>query len=321
MDKIQILKTNRGGLKIVFKDYMYTKQKNLANNKIRWECVEKKKKNCKGSVTTDQMVVNVLKNIEHENHSPSLAQVEVTKVMLNMNTKAQDNFDTPSRLFAIETSNLSNEEMILLTEEKSVKRSLRRIRNKKYPSLCPLSELKINGIFTTTGGPEPKQFLLFDNENNTIIVFASPEEMLELSKSVKWCMDRTFFTCPKEFYQVYIIHACIKNTSVPCVYALLQRKTKDIYVELLSTLRSMLSELKLKTISIEFEQSMIQAIELVFIDVNIQCCYYHLSQSIWRKVQNIGLATKYKENENVRQIVGMLKGLALLPLKYVKKGM
>ncbi|XP_029348287.1 uncharacterized protein LOC115034906 [Acyrthosiphon pisum] len=254
------------------------------------------------------MILNVLKNIKHKNHPPSPAQVEVTKVMLNMNAKAQDNFDTPSRLFAVETSNLSNEAMILLTEEKSVKRSLRRIRNKKYPSLCPLSELKINGIWATTGGPEPKPFLLFDNENNTnrIIIFASPEGMSELSKSVKWCMDGTFFTCPKEFYQVYIIHACIKNTSVPCVYALLQRKTKEIYVELLSTLRSLLSELKLKTISIDFEKSMIQAIELVFVDINIQCCYYHLSQSIWRKVQNIGLATKYKENENVRQIVIIL---------------
>ncbi|KAL4147818.1 hypothetical protein QTP88_002166 [Uroleucon formosanum] len=123
------------------------------------------------------MIVNVLKNIEHENHPPSPAQVEVTKVILNMNTKAQDNFDTPSRLFAVETSNLLNEATILLTEEKSVKRSLRRIRNKKYPPLCPLSELKINGIWTTMGGPEPKPFLLFDNENNTnrIIVFASPE--------------------------------------------------------------------------------------------------------------------------------------------------
>lgn len=47
MDKIEIIKTDRGGLKIVFNDYMYTKQKNLANNKIRWECVEKKRKNVK----------------------------------------------------------------------------------------------------------------------------------------------------------------------------------------------------------------------------------------------------------------------------------
>jgi len=53
---------------------------------------------------------------------------------LNMNTKTQDNFDTPSiKLFTVETFNLSNEAMILLTEEKSVNRSLRRICNKKYP--------------------------------------------------------------------------------------------------------------------------------------------------------------------------------------------
>ena len=37
MDKIQILKTNKGCLKIVFKDYMYTKQK-------KWVSVEKKEK-------------------------------------------------------------------------------------------------------------------------------------------------------------------------------------------------------------------------------------------------------------------------------------
>jgi len=48
-----------------------------------------------------------------------------------MHTKAQNNFDTPSRVFAEETSNLSNEAMVLLTHEKSIKKSLRRIRKVK----------------------------------------------------------------------------------------------------------------------------------------------------------------------------------------------
>jgi len=66
--------------------------------------------------------------------------------------------------------------------------------------------LKINSNWATIGGAKPKRFLLFDNENNTnqIIVFVSPEGMLEFSKSDKWCMDGTFFTCPKDFYQVPI---------------------------------------------------------------------------------------------------------------------
>jgi len=53
---------------------------------------------------------------------------------------------------------------------------------------------------------------------------------------------------------------------------------KEIYVELSSKLKStMLSELKLKTKSIDFGQSKIQTMELVFVDINIQFCYYHLS--------------------------------------------
>lgn len=46
-----------------------TKQKNLANNKIIWERVEKKK-NCKCNIKTSQMILNVLKDIEHGNHPP-----------------------------------------------------------------------------------------------------------------------------------------------------------------------------------------------------------------------------------------------------------
>jgi len=67
MDKIQILKTDRRGLKIVVNDYMYTKQKKLPITKLDGSVW---KKNCKGSVTTDQMILNVLKNIEHKNHPP-----------------------------------------------------------------------------------------------------------------------------------------------------------------------------------------------------------------------------------------------------------
>lgn len=108
--------------------------------------------------------------------------------MLNMKTKAQNNFNIPSKLFVKETSNLSNEIMVLFTNEKSVKRTLRSIRNKNYPLLYPLSELKINGIQSTTGGLE--LFLLYDNENNTnqIIIFESPEGMLGpvLQLSVTW---------------------------------------------------------------------------------------------------------------------------------------
>lgn len=99
----------------------------------------------KGNVTTDKNISNVLKTIEHK-HLPSKAQVDVSKAMSNMKIKVQNNFDNPSRLFVEETSTLSRKSMVL-TNENSVKISLRRIRNKKYPSLCPLTKLKISGVW------------------------------------------------------------------------------------------------------------------------------------------------------------------------------
>ena len=106
---------------------------------------------------------------------------------------------------------------------------------------------------------------------------------------------------------------------LPVVYALLPKKTQAVYVELLQTLKDTCSLVKL--FSIDFEHAMINAIEEVFKDsVSIQLCYYHLSQSVWRKVQNLGLATKYKEDKEFRHSVRMINALAFLPLNIIKKG-
>lgn len=76
-----------------------------------------------------------------------------------------------------------------------------------------------------------------------------------------------------------------------------------------------------KSFSIDFELAMIKAIEEVFEDsVSIHLCYYHLSQSVWRKVQNLGLATKYTKDKEFRYSVGMINALAFLPLNIIKKG-
>lgn len=44
---------------------MSTKQKNLAYDNIRWECVVKKRKKCKGRTITDKNITTLLKTIEY----------------------------------------------------------------------------------------------------------------------------------------------------------------------------------------------------------------------------------------------------------------
>jgi len=64
------------------------------------------------------------------------------------------------------------------------------------------------------------------------------------------------------------------------------------------------------------------AVNQVFGDgVDVCGCFYHLTQSTWRKVQALGMATKYRTNENFRLLCGTLDGLIFLPVADVIAGL
>ena len=50
-------------------------------------------------------------------------------------------------------------------------------------------------------------------------------------------------------------------------------------------------------------------------------CFYHLTQSTFRKLQALGLVALYKDDEEFRHFSGMLDGLAFLPSENVIEGM
>ena len=50
-------------------------------------------------------------------------------------------------------------------------------------------------------------------------------------------------------------------------------------------------------------------------------CFYHLTQSTWRKAREIGLTVEYKENDDVKLFCGMLDGLAFFRVDKVAEGM
>jgi len=172
-----------------------------------------------------------------------------------------------------------------------------------------------------TGKENSESFLFYDNKNseNRIIIFSLQTCVDVLKRTKIIYMDGTFSTCPSEFYQVYILHASVDNIIIPVVYALLQRKNKETYIELLTALKDKFESLSM--ISIDFECSVILAIKQVFNnEVSVQLCFYHLNQSIWRKVQELGLAVRYKQDKQFREAVKMIPALAFLPANIVKKG-
>ncbi|KAK2162597.1 hypothetical protein LSH36_95g01012 [Paralvinella palmiformis] len=121
------------------------------------------------------------------------------------------------------------------------------------------------------------------------------------------------------FCRLYIIRFPLGNTAVSAIYALLQRKSQDTYENRLRAIVNRCSELQQEpdplTVVIDFESDMMLALTAaVFGDhIAVHGCFYHLTQSTWRKVQDLGLVNQYKYSDAVKLFCGMIGSLALLP--------
>ncbi|KAG7166705.1 hypothetical protein Hamer_G010341 [Homarus americanus] len=72
----------------------------------------------------------------------------------------------------------------------------------------------------------------------------------------------------------------------------------------------------------DFEQAALNAISnKLGPHANAKTCFYHLTQSTWRKIKSLGLSNRYKEDDDIKHFCGMLDGLAFLPVDRVSNGM
>ena len=98
-------------------------------------------------------------------------------------------------------------------------------------------------------------------------------------------MDGTFKVVPEIFYQLYIIHSIYRHHVVPVIYALLRRKNIATYKNLINEVLKFAPQWSPHTIMLDFEQACITAFQTSFPAVALSGCYFHLRQSIHRKIQ------------------------------------
>lgn len=134
-----------------------------------------------------------------------------------------------------------------------------------------------------------KQEFSFCNSStpNKVIAFASDQGLELLSKNSHWNGDETFRTSPALFTQSYYIHVWDECSMKPVVYSCCDNKSEKCYLELLQTLLTHATKKKIllnpSSILIDFEQSMINAINDVFPQAQVKECHFHYAQNIWKK--------------------------------------
>ena len=323
---MEIIRSNKGGNKLCYNGHTYTK-KSSSNASIFLVCTNRNRLRRRGSLRSNLQMNNLQEGRMHVDGCRDNTTAVVAKARACMQRCAVETNDKPSLIYANVVSTLDERTLRDLPAVEICKRTIRNHRNPEF-LIVPdrLDDLVIDGEWAETLANS--RFLLYDNgpeSQSRMVVFAT-DLLLRLLQANTWMMDGNFKLAPAKVLQLYVIRVPLGLITVPVVYALLQHKAQETYEELFNVVIGRCNQLRYQidpdNVILDFENAAIQALRRVIgQDVHVQGCFYHLTQSTWRKIQDLGLTGIYNEDEEFNLICGMIDALAFLPPDDVQEGM
>ena len=206
--------TERGARNLIINGYQYVKQKDLANGLASWECIERRKGNCKAKVKLST-IDDFVKQVQEHTHAPSATRCELTKVRANIKRKASTTHDTTPQILGTELAILTPTTAVNLPNLSNLRHNIRRQRQEQNilpdpPRKGHVPVLPHEYQMTGTG----ERFLLFDSGVGNIhrmFIFATNDGIYMLANSCQWFGDGTFKLCPQKFSQIYSVHALVNH--------------------------------------------------------------------------------------------------------------
>ena len=164
-----------------------------------------------------------------------------------------------------------------------------------------------------------EQFLFYDSgpSADRILIFSTSDNLRLLALSRKWMCDGTFKIAPSFACQLYTVHASYLQDYVPLVYALLPDKSEATYIRFFTQLKNLAPTAQPHSVMTDFEMAAVNAITNVFQtpnnDLNMQGCFFHLSQNIAKRIQSEGLQSTYESNPLFALMVRHIAAIAFVP--------
>ena len=140
-----------------------------------------------------------------------------------------------------------------------------------------------------------------------------------LSKYTAWMGDGTFAIVPLVFLQLYTLLVVVNNFALPLAFGLLPNKTTKTYVKFFKMIEKRVTSPP-TSINVDFELAVFNAVKKVFESVDIYGCYFHLSQSFFRNIQQKGFYITYVTKPLFKKCFLLTQALAYLPIHDVITG-
>ncbi|CAK8689672.1 unnamed protein product [Clavelina lepadiformis] len=311
---VQFSLTSKGRQSVLQKQYEFVKHREYANGTIQWRCKLYQKSRCQARITTegDQIITDA--DAEHNhggNKESALARQAISQMKLNMGELSA----STSNVIGSVSRDLEPGVLMALPKKQSLKRTLQRKRRKLQTAYCTAalqSPMDTNFTIQKTF----QHMILHDSGpgNNRLILLGSRDLLDGLARAKLWLADGTLKVVPSLFFQLYTVHFELVPGLIPAaVYCLVENKTRATYDRILDAIKTMIPTAAPECVLLDFETTAVSAFRTAFPTANVRSCYFHLTQSVLRKVNEIGMKCDYESDNELRTAVRCLPALAMVP--------
>lgn len=160
------------------------------------------------------------------------------------------------------------------------------------------------------------------NNHCCALLFASNEQLQLLQHTNNYCMDATFKVVPRLYYQLFVLFAIIGSHVFPVLYALMSRKTTELYAAVFQKLREIAPAFRPARVMADFETAPATALRTTFpdLDIYISGCWFHYCQAVIRVLKRSGYTQQYAI-DGVNRAIRMLLVVPLLPADKITDGL
>ncbi|CAF3438922.1 unnamed protein product [Rotaria socialis] len=215
-------------------------------------------------------------------------------------------------------ANLTDEEQLHIRLPKTVANTFYKRRSRRYPSHPKTQDFDIPDFYRKAFRGE--DLIIYDSNKEQyegrLLMFSTPKLLSALFNCDSILCDGTFKTRPLLFQQVYVVMGKYHGETIPLLWCLTSCRTQSVYDAIYKRLKKiakqMQMEWKMTQCMMDFERAVMNSFQEAFSNIDLKCCWYHLVQSLWRKIQKLGLTVPYETDPLVNSWLRQFMALPLI---------